>query len=116
MRIKALLAAALATTLLSAPLLARDPVTPEQRIGRLEKQLRQVQKTVFPKGQPADSAGFDDAPAATQDSVTSLTARLDAVERQMADLVRSSEENGNRLATLEAASIHRRPYGRHRSS
>ena len=42
------------------------PATPEQRIDRLEKQVRQVQGQVFPKGQPADTAGFADDPAATQ--------------------------------------------------
>jgi len=84
------------------PAAARTPPTPEQRIDRLEKQVRQVQKQVFPKGQPADTAGFVDDPAATQDSVNSLGARLDSIERQMTDLVRASEENGNRLSTMEA--------------
>ncbi|MCL6742041.1 tetratricopeptide repeat protein [Sphingomonas sp. RB56-2] len=80
----------------------RRPATPEQRIDRLERQVRQVQKQVFPKGQPADTAGFSDDPAATQDSVTNLNGRLDAVERQLADILRQSEENGNRVAQMEA--------------
>ena len=42
----------------------RQP-SPEERIERLEKQVRHVQKQVFPKGQPADTAGFSDDPAAT---------------------------------------------------
>lgn len=102
MRFRALLPL-LALTALASPALAqkRQP-TPEQRIDRLEKQVRQVQKQVFPKGQPADTAGFSDDPAATQDSVNALMTRLDAVERQMADVVRTSEENANRAATLEA--------------
>ena len=79
----AALAAALALTPASAQ--KRQP-SPEQRIERLEKQVRQVQKQVFPKGQPADTAGFSDDPAATQDSVNSLTGRLDAIERQLADI------------------------------
>ena len=79
----------------------RRPPTPEQRIERLEKQVRQVQKQVFPKGQPAETAGFSDDPAATQDSVNSLNSRLDALERQLADIVRQSEENGNRVAVME---------------
>jgi TolA-binding protein len=77
------------------------PPTPEQRIDRLEKQVQQVQRQVFPKGRPADTAGFADDPAATQSSVVSLDQRLDAIERQVADLVRQSEENGNRLRNLE---------------
>jgi TolA-binding protein len=77
------------------------PPTPEQRIDRLEKQVQQVQRQIFPKGRPADTAGFADDPAATQSSVVSLDQRLDAIERQVADLVRQSEENGNRLRNLE---------------
>jgi TolA-binding protein len=94
---------ALATAIVLTPAVAqRRPPTPEQRIDRLEKQVRQVQKQVFPKGQPADTAGFSDDPAATQDSVNSLTGRLDAIEKQLADIVRQSEENGNRVAVMEA--------------
>ena len=92
----------LAAAMVSTPLMAREPVTPEQRIERLEKQVRQVQKSVFPKGQPADTAGISDDPAATQQSVSDLTSRLDAAEKQMADLLRASEENGNRLSVMEA--------------
>ncbi|MEA3080760.1 MAG: hypothetical protein QOD54_428, partial [Sphingomonadales bacterium] len=77
------------------------PATPEQRIDRLEKQVQQVQRQVFPKGRPADSAGFSDDPAATQSSVVNLAQRLDALEKQVADLVRQSEENGNRLRNVE---------------
>ena len=80
----------------------RRPPTPEQRIERLEKQLRQVQKQVFPKGQPADTAGFSDEPAATLTQTNQLSNRLDAIEQQMAQIIRSSEENGNRLSTMEA--------------
>jgi TolA-binding protein len=78
------------------------PPTPEQRIDRLERQVQQVQRQVFPKGRPADTAGFADDPAATQSSVVTLDQRLDALERQMADLVRQSEENGNRLRSLDS--------------
>jgi len=79
----------------------RPQPTPEQRLDRLEKQVQQVQRQVFPKGRPADTAGFSDDPAATQSSVLNLDQRLDALEKQMADLVRQSEENGNHLRTLE---------------
>ena len=90
------------TVALTSPAIAREPATPEQRIGRVEHQVRQLQRQVFPKGEPADTAGFSDAPAATKDSVDTLTARLDAVERQMSDLVRTSEENTHRLGVMEA--------------
>nr|ART35700.1 B391 [uncultured bacterium] len=102
MRFRAVLPfAALAALTLSPASAQKRPPTPEQRIDRLEKQVRQVQKQVFPKGQPADTAGFIDDPAATQDSVNSLNSRLDAVERQLADIVRQAEENGNRVGVLE---------------
>ncbi|MEO5641402.1 MAG: tetratricopeptide repeat protein [Sphingomicrobium sp.] len=101
MRFRLLLLATLALSPL-VPAAAREPVTPEQRIERLERQLRQVQRSVFPKGQPADTAGFIDTPAATQEAVTSLSGRLDSIERQMTDLVRGSEENTHRLSVMEA--------------
>ncbi len=102
MRFRLALTVALAGLVAIAPVAARDPATPEQRIQRLEKQLRQVQRQVFPKGQPADTAGFSDEPAATQSAVGAIGERLDAIERQMAELVRTSEENGNRLSVMEA--------------
>jgi TolA-binding protein len=93
-------AAALALLPLAAPA-QRPAPTPEQRLDRLEKQMQQVQRQVFPKGRPADTAGFSDEPAATQSSVMTLDQRLDALERQMADILRQSEENGNRMRNLE---------------
>ena len=94
--------AALALVSLAPADAQRRQATPEERIERLEKQVRQVQKQVFPKGQPADTAGFTDDPAATLMQTNQLSNRLDAIEQQMADIVRSSEENGNRLSTMEA--------------
>jgi TolA-binding protein len=85
----------------SSAIAQRQPPTPEQRLDRLEKQVQQVQRQVFPKGRPADSAGFSDDPAATQSSVVTLDQRIDALERQMADILRQSEENGNRLRGIE---------------
>ncbi len=79
----------------------RQQPSPEQRLERLEKQLIQLQRQVFPKGRPADTAGFSDDPAATQSSVAAIAQRLDSLERQMTDLIRMTEENGNRLRTIE---------------
>jgi len=84
------------------PALAQRAPTPEQRIERLENQLRQVQRQVFPRGQPASTAGFTDEPAATQSSFRTLDERLNGLERQLADIVRQSEENGHRLTVLQA--------------
>ena len=80
----------------------RAQPSPEQRIDRLEKQVQQVQRQVFPKGRPADTAGFLDDPAATQSSVAAIAQRLDSLERQMTDLVRMTEENSNRQRTQDA--------------
>src|SRR5690242_13459355 len=98
------LAASAAFTLVPSLALAQRqaPPTPDQRLDRLEKQVQQMQRQVFPKGRPADTAGFSDDPAATQSSVLSLDQRLDALERQMADMLRQTEENGNRLRSMEA--------------
>jgi TolA-binding protein len=100
--IAALLGAAAIALVPAAALAQRQPPNPEQRIDRLEKQVNQIQRQVFPRGRPADTAGFSDEPAASQSSVATLDQRLDALERQMADLLRQSEESGHRLQTLES--------------
>ena len=86
----------------SSALAQRQAPSPEQRIQRLERQVDEMQRRVFPKGRPADTAGYSDDPAATQSSVITLSQRLDALERQMTDLLRQSEENSNHLRSLEA--------------
>ena len=96
------IAAAALIAIGALPAQAQRVVTPEQRIERLENQLRQVQRQVFPRGQPAATAGFSDEPAATQSSVRTLNDRLNGLERQVADLVRQSEENGHRLTVIQA--------------
>lgn len=104
-RLITVLAASTAVAFVPSTALAQrqPPPSPEQRIERLERQIQQMQRQVYPKGRPADTAGFADDPAATQSSVVSLDQRLDAVEKQMADLVRQSEENGNRLRSVEGS-------------
>jgi TolA-binding protein len=94
-------AAAVAFVPASVALAQRQPPNPDQRIDRLERQVNEMQRRVYPKGRPADTAGFADDPAATQASVITLNQRLDALERQMADMLRQTEENGNRLRSLE---------------
>ena len=102
LRLFSVLAASTVALLPNAAMAQRQPPTPEQRIERLERQVQEVQRQVFPRGRPAATAGFSDEPAATQSSVVTLDQRLDAVERQMSDILRQSEENGNRLRTLES--------------
>ena len=86
----------------SAALAQRQQPTPEQRLQRLERQVDEMQRRVFPKGRPADTAGYSDDPAATQSAVMSLDQRLDALERQIADMLRQTEDNGNRLRSVES--------------
>jgi TolA-binding protein len=80
----------------------RQAPTPDQRLERLERQVDQMQRQVFPRGRPADTAGISTEPAATQSSVATLDQRIDSLERQMADMLRQSEENGHRLQSMEA--------------
>jgi TolA-binding protein len=100
-RITALAGCALVALAPAAALAQRQQATPEQRIDRLERQVNEMQRRVYPKGRPADTAGFSDDPAATQSSVIGLDQRIDALERQIADMLRQGEENGNRLRTIE---------------
>lgn len=99
--VAAFLAALLAVA--SGPALAQQaPPTPEQRIQRLERQIEQMQRRVFPRGRPAETAGFADDPAATQSSVIAVSDRLASLERQLAEILRLTEENANRLRSIEA--------------
>jgi TolA-binding protein len=80
----------------------RQPPSPEQRLERLERQVEQVQRRVFDRGRPADTAGFAYEPAATQASVQGVSDRIGALERQLADILRQTEENGHRTRQLES--------------
>jgi TolA-binding protein len=96
----------------------RQIATPEQRIERLERQLRQVQGRIFPKGQPVETAGFLDEPAASQTVVVALSNRIDNLERQLAEATRRAEDGSGRIAALEAelARVRRDSETRLRSS
>lgn len=81
----------------------------DQRVGRLEKEMRAVQRKVFPGGagatvepeiRPATPvAGQDGVPATS--SINDLTARVDSLERQLATLTGQVEQNGFKLRQLE---------------
>ncbi len=92
--------AAAALCAVTAPALAQ--ISPELRVMRLERQVEQLQRRVFPQGRPADTAGLAHEPAATQASVSNLDNRLVAIEQQIAQILRQSEENGQRVAQLAA--------------
>lgn len=86
---------------LAAPGVAQVQPNPVQRIERLERQVRQVQGRVFPRGQPVDTAGTLDDPAASQTVVVALSNRIDNLERQLNEISRTLSENAGRVAALE---------------
>ena len=92
------------------PVAAQDTAT-EARIRSLEAQIRAVQRKVFPAGEgkffgpEIVAPGTAAAPAAGQPAATpvgDLAARLESVEAQLKRLTAQAEENGNKLAQLEA--------------
>ncbi len=84
------------------------PATVEQRVSRLEQQLRAVQRRVFPGGTgqvvepeiPAEvQAVMGGAPGG--DAMSNLIARVDALEAQLRTLTGQVEEQGNRTRQIE---------------
>ncbi|MEJ7933206.1 hypothetical protein WG907_02925 [Sphingobium sp. AN558] len=102
-------ALALAASFLpSLPALAQSgPV--EVRVDRLEKEMRAVQRKVFPGGTPLEPeitrpAAPSVAPGSPSSSpVADLTARVGALESQLASMTGQVEENSYKLKQLEAA-------------
>lgn len=98
----------LASTAAPALVQAQPRDSVERRVGRLEQQLRAVQRRVFPNGNvpvepeispetgPAQPVG-----APGSDAITSLTQRVDALETQLRALTGQIEENGYRTRQLE---------------
>jgi len=92
------------------PAAAQERPDVEQRIERLEQQLRAVQRRVFPGGagaQPVEPEIRPDTTPATArpstgSAVGDLTARVDALEAQLAGLTGQIEENANRGRQMEA--------------
>lgn len=84
-----------------------DPLT--GRVGKLEKEMKAVQRKVFPGGvelapeiggtpEPAIAAG-----SAATTPMADLTARIDALEAQLRTLTGQVETDGNRIRKLEEA-------------
>ena len=104
-RIRIALAALLVTAAL--PAFAAEPGTLDQRVDRVEKQLKAVQRKVFPGGDAAFQAPEISRPE-TQVTVGSpastplndLTARLDALEKSVAQLTGQVEQDEHRLHLL----------------
>lgn len=102
--------------LLSAPVLSQN-ANVEGRVVKLEKEMRAVQREVFPNGsgrffeaeiRPTDAKPVTEISSST--AVADLIARVDALESQLATLTGQVEQQGNtqrsmetRLATLEVS-------------
>jgi TolA-binding protein len=92
----------------AVPATAQSDRAAERRLEKIEAELRAVQRKVFPGGRqatvepeigPAVSAG--PAPGIPAGSaVADMTARIDALEAQLARLTGQAEENGNKLRQL----------------
>ena len=106
MRNQALLLILLASV--SVPAAAQSDRDAERRLQKIEAEMRAVQRKVFPGGRqatvepeigPAVTAG--PAPGIPAGSaVADMTARIDALEAQLARLTGQAEENGNQLRQL----------------
>lgn len=80
----------------------------DKRVERLEKEMRAVQRSVFPGGSPAFFEGeiAPDSNAASNGAkpnapVIELTARVDALEAQLQTLTGQTEQNAFQLRELE---------------
>ncbi|SEH18263.1 TolA-binding protein [Sphingopyxis sp. YR583] len=88
------------------PAAAQDN-TVVKRVERLEKEMRAVQRSVFPGGSPTFFEGEiapDNTPgerARTNAPVIDLTARVDALESQLQTLTGQTEQNAFHLRELE---------------
>jgi TolA-binding protein len=93
---------------LSAPAVSQD-VNVEGRVVKLEKEMRAVQRKVFPEGagkvfEPEIKSQTSTNPNATSSSsaVSDLIARVDALETQLATLTGTVERQGNSMRSLDA--------------
>ena len=100
-----LIAAVFATSVAAAPLMAQTAGILDLRVGKLEKEMKAVQRTVFPNGvavEPEISAttASSSGNAATA-PIADLTARVDSLEAQLKSLTGQSEQDGFRIKKLE---------------
>lgn len=103
-----MLIAALLVTTAATPALSQGAEM-DRRIDRVEREIRALQRQVFPGGnadffEPEIQAGTADAQAGNPASspITDLTDRVNALERQLATLTGQVEENSFELRQLRA--------------
>jgi TolA-binding protein len=98
----------LTSLLVSAPVSAQN-ANVDQRVDRLEQEMRAIQRKVFPGGSTryfepeitAETGPASPAAAITTSAVSDLIARVDALESSLASLTGQVEENGFRLKKIE---------------
>ena len=97
-----------AALLLSIPAVAQD-ANVEGRVTKLEKELKAVQRKVFPDGagkyfEPdikTETAVTDGTKTVSGSEVTDLLGRVDALETQLAALTGQVEQHGNSMKAME---------------
>lgn len=108
MRYAAILPTLLYATLFTSPAFAQS-ASVDVRVDRLEKEMKAVQRKVFPGGTPLEAeisrpATPSVAPGSPSSApIVDLTARVTALESQLASLTGQSEENSYKIKQLEAA-------------
>lgn len=91
----------------AAPLAAQSAPDLNARVGKIEKELRAVQRKVFPNGQPLEPEIVAPTPmpeplgGPASSPIADLTARVDAIEGQVRTLTAQAEQNGHRVSQLE---------------
>jgi len=92
----------------AAPALAQRRDEPiDRRVDRIERELRAVQRRVFPGGRfvmpeiPAQAATAAPGGTVSGDALASLTARVDALEAQLRSLTGQVEEASHRSREVE---------------
>jgi TolA-binding protein len=92
--------------LLTVPVTAQD-ANIDGRVGKLEKEMRAVQRQVFPNGagkflEPEiQSPTTPNTTTSSSTATADLLARVDALETQLATLTGQAEQQGNSLRTME---------------
>jgi TolA-binding protein len=93
----------------AAPLLAADPMPLPGRVDKLEKEMRAVQRKVFPGGtqeyfepeiKPAAPAAVPDGTPASA-PLADLSRRVDALEKSLSEMTGQVEQNSYNLRKLE---------------
>ena len=92
----------------ATPALSQRSDSVERRVDRLEQELRAVQRRVFPDGRAQfvepeirPETGAPTRPGVSGDALSSLAARMDALESQLRTLTGQVEEQGYRSRQLE---------------